>query len=63
MQAAIRIFNPFGLRLFPSLDVEQPAPRDPGAAREAFESMISGHPGCQCETGAQMLMAMYPDQV
>ena len=61
--AAIRIFNPFAkgfISEFRAPD-EVRAERNP-KARECFEQMVTGHPGCESETGAHMLMAMYPDQ-
>ncbi|MEL7343309.1 MAG: hypothetical protein AAFN59_00430 [Pseudomonadota bacterium] len=47
---------------FQGVDETATEVRDPGAVRECFDQMIHGHPGCESESGAQMIMAMYPDQ-
>ena len=63
MTTAIRSFVPTIAEFFAGFRApEEVVERDPGAARECFEQMIHGHPGCESEAGAQMIMAMYPDQ-
>ncbi len=64
MTAAIRFFDPIadlfsGVRKVGEVVTEVP---DPGAARECLEQLVYNHPGCESEAGAQMIMAMYPDQ-
>ncbi|MEL7343307.1 MAG: hypothetical protein AAFN59_00420 [Pseudomonadota bacterium] len=60
----IRIFNPFAFTAFKGFwdVVEAPEPRDPEAARKAFDKLIYDREGCRRDVDAQMLMAMYPDQ-
>lgn len=60
---AIRIFNPFARGPISEFHASNEARRAQNPkARECFEQMVTGHPGCESETGAHMLMAMYPDQ-